>query len=401
MNIIQVSILTPFKENVRGTSALPYHLMVKRERNIKIEIYSFNCNHLSDEQIEQVEKELDVKIHTIPLPKWFVWIFKLHLLFLRVFLKYPLHNYITLPRKVKNEIVAKQPDGIWIYGEELSRVSRQLAEFRRVHTFPDSEALFYYRMLGQRFVMNDKMKYWRCAFMYRKFRLMERKMDDSSNVAYHLVGDKDAKFLRDMNPRLQAYFIRHPHYEVKSCEKEQITFSKSKIKLLVAGQYNYYMKQDADEMVEALVTTPNLKQLINKYEITFLGRGWEHHVEKLQKVGWETQHITFVQDYIEEISKYDIQLTPISIGTGTKGKVLDALANGLLVIGSYYAMENIAVTDRKECLIYQTPREIPQILCLILKDVLRYENIAYDGMEIVQKKHRRNIMSYRLFSMFA
>lgn len=400
MNIIQVSILTPFKENVRGTSALPYHLMVKRDKDIKIEIYSFNCNHLSDEQIAQVEKEQDVKIHIIPLPKWFVWIFKLHLLFLRVFLKYPLHNYITLPRKMKNEIVAKQPDGVWIYGEELSRVSRQLAEFRRVHTFPDSEALFYYRMLGQRFVMNDKMKYWRCAFMYRKFRLMERNMDDSPNVAYHLVGDEDAKFLKDMNPRLQAYFIRHPHYEVKSCEKEQITFSKPKIKLLVAGQYNYYMKQDADEMVEALVTTPNLKQLIDKYKITFLGRGWEHHVEKLQKVGWEAQHITFAQDYIEEISKYDIQLTPISIGTGTKGKVLDALANGLLVIGSYYAMENIAVADRKECLIYQVPKEIPQFLLQITEEFAEYEDMAARAENAVRKKHNRENISQRLFSLF-
>lgn len=400
MNIILVSILTPFKENVRGTSALPYHLMVKRDRNIKMEIYSFNCNHLSDEQIVQVEEELDVKIHIIPLPKWFVWIFKLHLLFLRVFLKYPLHNYILLPCKVKNEIVAKQPDGVWIYGEELSRVSRQLAEFRRVHTFPDSEALFYYRMLGQRFVMNNKMKYWRCAFMYRKFRLLERNMDDSSNVAYHLVGDEDAKFLKGMNPHLQAYFIRHPHYEVESREKKQILFSKPKIKLLVAGQYNYYMKQDADEMVEALAKTPNLKQLIDKYEIIFLGRGWEHHVEKLQKVGWETQHITFVQDYIEEISKYDIQLTPISIGTGTKGKVLDALANGLLVIGSYYAMENIAVENEKSCLLYKEPMDVVELLISILNNVSESQIMAQEGCEIVLKEHNRQILSDQMFHLF-
>jgi hypothetical protein len=48
------------------------------------------------------------------------------------------------------------------------------------------------------------------------------------------------------------------------------------------------------------------------------------HVEKLENKGFEVSHITFAPDYIEEICKHDIQLTPISIGTGTKGKVLDA-----------------------------------------------------------------------------
>jgi hypothetical protein len=41
----------------------------------------------------------------------------------------------------------------------------------------------------------------------------------------------------------------------------------------------------------------------------------------------------FVDVYLDEIIKYDIQLTTISVGTGTKGKVLDALANGLMVMG--------------------------------------------------------------------
>ena len=55
--------------------------------------------------------------------------------------------------------------------------------------------------------------------------------------------------------------------------------------------------------------------------------------------GMKLYHIKFAPDYIEEICKHDIQVTPICIGTGTKGKVLDAIANGLLVIGSWYALE--------------------------------------------------------------
>lgn len=397
MNTIQISILTPYRENVRGTSALPYHLMAKREKDIKVEIYSFNCNNLSKEQIAEVERELDVKIHIMPLPAWFKWVFKLHLLFVRVFLKYPLHNYITLPKAIEKEIQEKKPDMIWVYGEEMSRISGMFPNTEVVHTLPDSEALYYHRMLGCRFVMNDWKKYWRCAIMYRKFRRMERDFTNRKNITYHLVGEEDAKFLRDMNPGIRARFIHHPHYEVKDTER-QISFHKDKIRLLVAGQYNYYMQQDADEMVAALASADNRDMLQGQFVISFLGRGWEQHVRTLKEAGWTVNHVTFAPDYIEEVCKHDIQITPISIGTGTKGKVLDALANGLMVIGSWYAMENIAVENDVACVVYDSPADMPRILSDVATNRDKYEEMARRGREAVLREHERNHVSAIMFA---
>lgn len=396
MNTIQISILTPYRENVRGTSALPYHLMAKREKDIKVEIYSFNCNNLSKEQIAEVERELDVKIHLMPLPAWFKWIFKLHLLFVRVFLKYPLHNYITLPKDIEEEIRAKRPDMIWVYGEEMSRISGMFPDTEVVHTLPDSEALYYHRMLGCRFVMNDWKKYWRCAIMYRKFRRMESDFANRKNITYHLVGEEDAKFLRNMNPGIRARFIHHPHYEVKDTERK-VSFHKDKIRLLIAGQYNYYMQQDADEMVAALASADNRDMLQGQFVISFLGRGWEQHVRTLKEAGWTVNHVTFAPDYIEEVCKHDIQITPISIGTGTKGKVLDALANGLMVIGSWYAMENIAVENGVSCVVYDSPADMPSILSNVAANREKYEEMARRGREAVFKEHCRNSISTQVF----
>ena len=117
MKIIFVTVMTPAPENIRGTSALPYHLMVERDTSIEIEAYSFNLNNLNHEQICQAESDLNIKIHLVKQPLWFKLIFKLHLLFLRLFLSYPLHNYIMLPQTIVDEIDSKSPDGIWIYGD--------------------------------------------------------------------------------------------------------------------------------------------------------------------------------------------------------------------------------------------------------------------------------------------
>ena len=389
-----ITTMTPTSENFRGTSALPYHLMVERDESIEIEIYTFNNNDVSTEKMRRVEKELNVSIKAVPLPRWFACLFKLRLLFLRLFLKYPLHHYITLPRQYVDEITARRPDLIWVYGAEWSRVVRQFKGFSRIHTLPDSEALYYYRMLGRRFVALDWKRFWRCALMYPKYLKLERDFSADSSIFYHLVGQEDANFLKKMNPGLRAHFLRHPHYEVYETDASKRFHQR--IRLLIAGQYNYYMKEAADELFEELEKSGGQK-IKEAYFLTFLGKGWEKHVEMMRKEGFEVEHIKFAPDYIEEIRKHDIQITPISIGTGTKGKVLDALANGLLVIGTPYAMENIAVTHGESCIEYHHPREVMEVLLDIINYVQKYEQMARQGQLKTLKYHNRKTISDSLF----
>ena len=422
MKVCLITTMTPTPENIRGTSALPYHLikgglspaLPRREGDSEVNkefvVYTFNNNGVSDEKIAEVEKELKVKIKRVPLPKWFLFVFKYHMLFIRLFLKYPIHHYVKLPQQYVDEIKAKTPDLIWVYGAEWSRVVNQFDGFKRIHTLPDSEALYYYRMLGQRFVTWDWKKFWRCAFMYPKFLALERDYCTDASIHYHLVGEEDANFLKKMNPGIQAHFIRHPHYEVHQHfvndnvnANNNRKFHQPKIKVLIAGQYNLYMKQEADLLVEQICNVnvnDNVNSLKEHYVFTFLGKGWEMHVEAMRNVGYEVQHITFAPGYIEEICKHDIQITPIAIGTGTKGKVLDALANGLMVIGTSYAMENIAVKNGESCIEYKHPKEVIDVLMDIPKNIQKYEQIAEEGRKQVLTLHNRSAVSQQLFDIF-
>ena len=71
-----ISMMMPAAENIRGTSALPFHLLAGREKNIEVILYSYNLNGLSKEQIDSVAKELDIKIHMLPVPCWYNFILK-------------------------------------------------------------------------------------------------------------------------------------------------------------------------------------------------------------------------------------------------------------------------------------------------------------------------------------
>lgn len=197
--------------------------------------------------------------------------------------------------------------------------------------------------------------------------------------------------------------------------KWKINFHRPKIKVVIAGRYDLYMKQSADELVESLTPHPSPKgegnhesegnnihplggNIRGAYTFTFLGKGWETHVDRLRSAGYEVDHIVFAPDYIEEISRYDIQITPITIGTGTKGKVLDAMANGLLVIGTPYALENIAVEHGVSCLEYRQPEEVIAMLQDIPGQIGKYEEIAEKGRLQVITHHSRALAAQNLFS---
>ena len=398
MKVIGISVMMPAAENIRGTSALPYHLLVGRDKSIEVILYSYNLNRLSKEQIDSVAKELNIKIRLLPVPWWYNILLRFLLPF-RILLNYPIGNYISLSSLQLDTIINNNPDAIWIYGEELSRVSCQLKKFRRVHTLPDCESLYYYRMLGKRFAIRNRIRFWRSAFMYPKYLNMEKKFDISSNIHYHLVGKEDVNFLREICPGIQAHFLRHPHYQVAKPAKV-ISFSTPKIKVLIAGQYNLYMQQDADTLINCLIKNKELSDLKEHYVYTFLGKGWELHVNSLNNAGYEAHHIEFAPDYIEEVCKHDIQITPICIGTGTKGKVLDAIANGLLVIGSWYALENIAVEHNISSLQYEEVKDVINILKKIHLSPSKYEAIAETGRENILQKHKGETTSKELFYFF-
>ena len=406
MKICMITTMTPASENIRGTSALPYHL-IKGSPDHDFTIYTFNNNQLSDEKIHEVEQELGATIKKVPLPKWYRWMFKLHLLFLRVFLKYPFLNYIKLPEPWVEEVKAQKPDLVWVMGEELSRIVKQFPGHQRIQTGPDTESLYYYRMMGQRFVMKDATNYWKCALMYRKYARMERAFCTDDNFTYYAVGEEDVRHLQQLNPKVRAKFLRHPHYDLSPTLPHDLSptlpqgegaFHQPKIKLLIAGQYNLYMKESADELLGELKNC-KIEELKNAYTITFLGKGWEKHVETLRNAGYEVEHIKFAPDYIEEICKHDIQITPIAIGTGTKGKVLDALANGLLVIGTPYAMENIAVQHGESCIEYRHPQEVIEVLKDIPQNIRKYENMAAEGQRQVLSQHSPSMVSRTLFDI--
>lgn len=375
MKIVEITPITPWKENRGGTSALQYHLLAGRPNDIEVDVWTFNYNDLSHEEMQIVEKELNINIHLLEKPWFRTFVVDKRLNFVRLLLKYPIFNYVKLSEKDIKNVDSLNADGVWIYGEEMERISKQLSKYKRVHTFPDAESLYYERLGGIRKIVSG-----------RKYIRLESAMD--KNAVYHLVGAEDVKWFKLVTPGVDAHFIRHPHYELTD---KEIKFGK-KVQMLVAGRNDIYMKGATNDMIEAFQEI--LKT--NEYEVTFLGIGWADEVRRLRQVGYEVNWKEYVENYVAEVARYDVQISPISLGTGTKGKVLDAMANGVLVVGTAYALENIVNGG----VLYRSKEGLTSILLDILADRAKYEKMASETRDNVRREHSRTKVSEQMFNMF-
>ena len=118
MRIALISNMTPAAENVRGTSALPFHLMAHRPKDVEVYVYTLDYNQLPPEKITESEERLNVKINILPRPKKIDWLLNHKVgLLCRLFMNYPIHNYVTLSEAQVAEIKSKGYDGIYMYVE--------------------------------------------------------------------------------------------------------------------------------------------------------------------------------------------------------------------------------------------------------------------------------------------
>lgn len=392
-HIALISLSTPTFNNVRAASALPFHLIkgAKESGNYSFEVWSYNINDIDDAGIRETEKAIGAKIHILQRPSWMKLILRLHLSALRAFLHYPFLAYCQLSKGDVNDIKDSQPDIIWIYGEELAGLARLFPKSRRIVTMPDSEAMYYHRVLAINFMTRTALQKIRYCFGYRQYRTMERELW-TKEVTYHFVGEADAAFYKGENPAAKALFLRHPHY---AYTPRNIAFHHPRIRLLFAGRCDIYSAHASASLIDAMIA--HSQELRDSYEVTFLGAGWEHLCEKMTKAGWKAHIVLFAPDYIAELQQHDIQINAIDVGTGTKGKVLDAIVNGLLVIGTPLALENIAVKDGESCIIYRHPDEAIDILRKIPSSANIYERMASQGRDNVLLFHSPSQIAQELF----
>lgn len=391
MKIVFFSPLLPTPDNLNGPSAMMFHLLKNRGSDIELLIMSTNANRVPPQLIKIVSEELNAEIYVKPrsLLNKIRMYSKLNEV-LNIFRKSPVNYdaYYKLPHQCLTKIHTFAPDLVWLYPCSYLSVANQLKKYKMIVSGCDCDALHTSRLLRDSYVFDNKIE--KQELKNYRMRIDTIKFWNSQPNSYiHLVGKTDEEYFKTIAPNSNAKFFQHPHYNLID---KNISLRKDKIRVLISGKFDFYTYSDSKGMVKALCASTN-QDLRKLFDFVFLGKGWEVHIESLQKSGFSAHHQGWVEDYVTFIRDFDVQLFPISVGTGTKGKVLDALSTGILCIGSEYAFENIAVTPDESCLLYKDVKEIPSILECIALQKDKCEHIAEKGRINIRKYHSPSVIT--------
>lgn len=385
---------TPTRDNYGGPSAMAYHFFKNRPSNCKVRVYTTNTNHVPANVIKDGEKELDVEIVVLKdtLYNFFHRREKLDSLRIRLGIdkSYNVSNY-KIPKKILNEIRQFNPSLVWVYEESLTTVIRQLSQFNLLVSGFDCFALHWNRAMRDAYTFAEPERYKKALYKYNMILFRERQLAEIP-CKYFDVGIEDRNMFETVTGRTDAKFYPHPHYQVVP---KKIDFAKEKLSILISGKYDQYTWTDTNKLITLL---ENHKELAPIYDFTFLGKGWSHCAEKLARCGYDVQCKRWVEVYSEECVKHDIQIFPISVGSGTKGKVLDALSMGLLCIGSPIALENIYVKSGHSCFQYSDMEDVLKYLHKIANERNTARQIAEQGREQVLKWHNPRRIFQKILS---
>jgi glycosyltransferase involved in cell wall biosynthesis len=140
----------------------------------------------------------------------------------------------------------------------------------------------------------------------------------------------------------------------------------------------------AIELVERIL--PPLRERVPDIRVRLVGGGGENvrHLDDPPTVtvtGW-------VDDITAELAKADLVVVPIRAGSGTRIKILEALAHRIPVVSTTIGAEGLNLQDDVHLLVADTPEEIADRCVAALKDPELRRRLADHGQQRFLARYR-------------
>jgi len=120
--------------------------------------------------------------------------------------------------------------------------------------------------------------------------------------------------------------------------------------------------------------------------------------EKL--INWEEKYpVKFtgcVDNLIDWYKRAGVVIVPLKIGSGTRLKILEAMAYGRPVVSTTLDAEGLEVTDGENILIADSPKEFAEKVVTLLKNSALYGKIIKNARNLVEEKYNWKGIAKRL-----
>jgi len=129
---------------------------------------------------------------------------------------------------------------------------------------------------------------------------------------------------------------------------------------------------------------PQISEKVPKVKLYIVGNKPPQRLQELSD-GQKVIVTGFVPSLEEYYRQCEVFVAPLLCGAGIKVKILEAMAYGLPVVTNNIGIEGIPATSGKDVMLYNSPKELCDIVVMLLNDPVEREVIGKNGRKLVAK----------------
>jgi glycosyltransferase involved in cell wall biosynthesis len=193
--------------------------------------------------------------------------------------------------------------------------------------------------------------------------------------------ENDLNTFRELNFHKVKGFVVPNGVEIQ--EKPSPTLGNNKIKILFCGTIDYSPNQEGLKWF-----FKNVWQYLNKnFQIEIVGKGKLDEELKFLFSQREINYIGEVEDVIPYYEKATLAIVPLLSGSGTRLKVLEAMANFTPVISTSKGAEGIIFVPEKHLIIADKPEDFAKAIHELISNKEKRELLQINARTLAKEKY--------------
>lgn len=198
------------------------------------------------------------------------------------------------------------------------------------------------------------------------------------------VSDEDRQVIEACTGNEKIYVIpngvdvKEFRYQPKKTHKQSVVF-------LFVGNFAWMQNRDAVNYLLRDIW-PSIKTHFPNALLRIVGKQAPHELKKLI-TGAHAQLLDDVEDITKEYEMADALIAPIRIGSGSRYKILEAMASGVPVITTAVGASGLDVKDGQELLIANTPEEFLEAIDTLITDTKLHTAMLFAARRRIEKSY--------------
>jgi len=190
-----------------------------------------------------------------------------------------------------------------------------------------------------------------------------------------VVSPFERTLLAELAPKARVEVVSNIHVPTQSDVS-----TRGRTDILFVGGFRHPPNVDAVKWY-ATEVLPHVRRLLPDAVTTIVGSNMPHEVEALQRDGLNIAG--FVDELGPLLRRTRVSIAPLRFGAGVKGKVNEAMNNGIAVVATTCAIEGMGLVAGRDVLVADDPAQFAEAIAMLYRDDELWTTVARNGMKNV------------------